>query len=167
MRKIFTFFAALLMVLSVSADETVHFNLTGWDNRVANYHYWIYRGETADQSMSIDLTSGYTTQLARSYMYDDMEIGSCSLYIYEDDAEYSFTSLMVEVEVNDDGVITISGEGSAENGVTIIFTCEPFGGPATAISNTAAEIKVQKIIENGQVVIPRDGKKFNLMGAEL
>lgn len=166
MRKIFTFFAALLMVLSVSADETVHFNLTGWDNRVENYHYWIYRGETADQSMSIDLTSGYTTQLARFYMYDDMAIGSCSLYIYEDDAEYSFASLMVEVEVND-GVITISGEGTAENGVTIIFTCEPFGGPATAISNTAAEIKVQKAIENGQVVILRDGKKFNAVGIKL
>lgn len=37
----------------------------------------------------------------------------------------------------------------------------------TALSNTAAAVKATKIIENGQVVILRDGKKFSALGAEL
>lgn len=37
----------------------------------------------------------------------------------------------------------------------------------TAISNTAVDTKVQKVIRNGQVVIIRDGVEFNLLGAQL
>ncbi len=38
----------------------------------------------------------------------------------------------------------------------------------SAISNTAAEaVKVQKVIRNGQVVILRDGKEYNVLGAQL
>lgn len=38
---------------------------------------------------------------------------------------------------------------------------------ATAISNTDAAVKTTKIIRNGQVIIVRDGKAFNVLGAEL
>lgn len=37
----------------------------------------------------------------------------------------------------------------------------------TALSNTAAGVKATKLVENGQIVIIRDGKKFNLLGAKL
>ena len=37
----------------------------------------------------------------------------------------------------------------------------------TAISNTDAAEKATKIIRNGQVIIVRDGKAFNVLGAEL
>ena len=37
----------------------------------------------------------------------------------------------------------------------------------TAVSNTNAEIKATKAIRDGQVVIVRDGKTFNVLGAEL
>ena len=37
----------------------------------------------------------------------------------------------------------------------------------TAIESTKVDTKAAKIIENGQVIILREGKKFNLVGAEL
>ena len=38
---------------------------------------------------------------------------------------------------------------------------------ATGVANTAVQGKVVKIVRNGQVVILRDGKEFNLLGTEL
>lgn len=38
---------------------------------------------------------------------------------------------------------------------------------ATALQNTAANVKATKVIENNQMVILRDSKRFNLVGAEL
>ncbi len=44
----------------------------------------------------------------------------------------------------------------------------PAGEEPQGISNTAAEaVKVQKVIRNGQVVILRDGKEYNVLGAQL
>lgn len=40
-------------------------------------------------------------------------------------------------------------------------------GPATAVDNTTVAPQVQKIIRNGQVLIIRDGKTFNMMGQEV
>ena len=37
----------------------------------------------------------------------------------------------------------------------------------TAVENTTATVKVQKLIRNGQVLIIRDGKTFNMMGQEI
>ena len=37
----------------------------------------------------------------------------------------------------------------------------------TAINNTNAAVKATKMIHNGQVIIIRDGKAFNILGAEL
>ena len=37
----------------------------------------------------------------------------------------------------------------------------------TALENTAAEVKSVKVIENGQVVIIRDGVRYNAVGAKL
>lgn len=51
-------------------------------------------------------------------------------------------------------------------GTTQLFGVETNTTP-TALENTTATVKAQKVIENGQIVIIRDGKKFNLVGAEL
>ena len=42
------------------------------------------------------------------------------------------------------------------------------GDPGQGVENTAAEgVKVQKIFRDGQVVIVRDGKAYNMLGAQL
>ena len=38
---------------------------------------------------------------------------------------------------------------------------------ATAISNTGAEVKAQKVIENGQIFILKNGVKYNVLGASV
>lgn len=44
---------------------------------------------------------------------------------------------------------------------------EQTDGPATAIDNTILAPQVEKIVRNGQVLIIRDGKTFNMMGQEV
>lgn len=44
---------------------------------------------------------------------------------------------------------------------------EQTDGPATAIDNTVIAPQVQKIIRDGQVLIIRDGKTYNMMGQEV
>ena len=39
-----------------------------------------------------------------------------------------------------------------------------WNSPVTNIENTAAAIKVVKVIENGQMIIIRDNEKFNVQG---
>lgn len=41
------------------------------------------------------------------------------------------------------------------------------GGTHTALENTTSTVKAQKLIENGQVVIIRDGVRYNAVGAKL
>ena len=44
----------------------------------------------------------------------------------------------------------------------------PAGNDPQGVENTAAEaVKVQKIVRDGQVIIVRDGKTYNVLGAEL
>ena len=43
----------------------------------------------------------------------------------------------------------------------------PEKGGATAISNTEAEVKAQKVIENGQIFILKNGVKYNVLGASV
>ncbi len=41
------------------------------------------------------------------------------------------------------------------------------GGGTSALENVAAEVKATKVIENGQLVIIRDGVRYNALGAQL
>lgn len=43
----------------------------------------------------------------------------------------------------------------------------PEKGGATAISNTETEVKAQKVIENGQIFILKNGVKYNVLGASV
>lgn len=57
------------------------------------------------------------------------------------------------------------GGGDNFNATDIVLV--PNSGPATAISNTEAPLKASKRLVNGQVVIIRDNKTYNVLGAEL
>ena len=53
--------------------------------------------------------------------------------------------------------------GEAFNVTDIVLV----GNFPTAISNTAAESKAVKFFENGQLVILKNGVKYNALGAQL
>ena len=64
-------------------------------------------------------------------------------------------------------MIQFNKEAGAPFNVTDIVLVLKSDGPTTAVEYTAATIQCQKVIENGQVLIIRDGKTFNLFGAEV
>ena len=41
------------------------------------------------------------------------------------------------------------------------------GGTASSVDNVAVKVGAQKVIRNGQVLIIRDGKTFNMLGQEV
>ena len=64
-------------------------------------------------------------------------------------------------------MIQFNKEAGAPFNVTDIVLVLKSDGPTTAVEYTAATIQCQKVIENGQVLIIRDGKTFNLFSAEV
>lgn len=64
-------------------------------------------------------------------------------------------------------MIQFNKEAGAPFNVTDIVLVLKSDGPTTAEEYTAATIQCQKVIENGQVLIIRDGKTFNLTGVEV
>lgn len=64
-------------------------------------------------------------------------------------------------------MIQFNKEAGAPFNVTDIVLVLKSDGPTTAEEYTAATIQCQKVIENGQALIIRDGKTFNLFGAEV
>jgi hypothetical protein len=61
-------------------------------------------------------------------------------------------------------MIQFNKEGGAPFNVTDIVLVGDF---STAISNTAVESEAVKCFENGQLVIIKNGVKYNALGAQL
>lgn len=57
--------------------------------------------------------------------------------------------------------------GAGSNGGVNIYAIEFIADPAQAVSNTTVAAKATKIMENGQLVIIRDGVKYNALGAAI
>ena len=104
------------------------------------------------------------TQAVCEEQWTDLEADA----IYMAEAEGEFVMLLKGSEVMDklavyDGVEYTLRKANARGGFGLTVEQQHAG-----IDNTAAEaVKVQKIIRNGQVIIVRDGKEFNVLGAQL
>ena len=75
------------------------------------------------------------------------------------------TAAAATAYVDEDGDLTIHLFADAK--VYTFSEKEQTDGPATAIDNTIVAPQVQKIVRNGQVLIIRDGKTYNMMGQEV
>ena len=75
------------------------------------------------------------------------------------------TAAAATAYVDGDGDLTIYLWADAK--VYTFSEKEQTDGPATAIDNTIVAPQVQKIVRNGQVLIIRDGKTYNMMGQEV
>ena len=66
---------------------------------------------------------------------------------------------------------TMSGSRTGQYGLNTpsYFCIDNLGAeaPKEAVVNTKAEVKAVKMMRNGQVVIVRGNKAFNILGAEL
>ena len=84
--------------------------------------------------------------------------------------EWTYIDLTELGEV-DEISFTMDGTKKNDYGLTTptYFAMDNFGAgaPAEAVENTEVAVKAVKVIRNGQVVIIREGKTFNILGAEL
>ena len=75
------------------------------------------------------------------------------------------TAAAATAYVDGDGDLTIHLFADAK--VYTFTQKEQTDGPATAIDNTVVAPQVEKIVRDGQVLIIRDGKTYNMMGQEV
>ena len=94
------------------------------------------------------------------------ELEANAIYLAENEGE--FVALLKGSEVFEnlalyDGKTYTLRKANARGGFGL-----PAGNDPQGVENTAAEaVKVQKIVRDGQVIIVRDGKTYNVLGAEL
>ena len=84
--------------------------------------------------------------------------------------EWTYVDLSSLGEI-DELTFSFSGSRANDNGVLTptYFCIDNIGAtaPVEAVANTKAAVKATKTIRNGQVVIIRDNKAFNILGTEL
>lgn len=83
-----------------------------------------------------------------------------------DELTGSSTHKAIETVV-EDGVATIYVWCPNGNAYAYKYTPAEEDDTTTAVENTTATVKVQKLIRDGQVLMVRDGKTFNMMGQEI
>jgi len=92
---------------------------------------------------------------------------------YLDANSYVDNGYGVEFEFTEAGTYTFSVYAGYVDGYYIEALSEEVAcqvvvvDPQTALNNVAADVNAQKIFENGQVLIIRDGKVFNTAGAQV
>ena len=180
MKKIFTFFAAVLMSVSmfaqsISPEEVIELGNTG----CVGTHYQVLGGGTGVSSRVVGKSDNYTITV-ESLNGEIIDNITLKVYFPSNWTGYSIASTsgtvsgdvanyqdLVVTNINATSVtLSRSGEGHANGSVSFhrIIVNE---GSATAIDNTAVDMKATKRIENGQIIIERDGKFFNATGAEV
>lgn len=86
-----------------------------------------------------------------------------------DDASTTWSSTFIQFDVELDEAEYYRFLCQVNQGEYTIYEGELFYGtnPATALDNASVDTKAVKRIENGQLLIERDGKKFTVIGTEL
>ena len=113
-----------------------------------------------------DLETSYPAQAATSkwtnVTFKDAANGDLSL------AGSSDGDINLAVDRLDDVLTDIEGTERGEKTYAGAYEAGEFPqGPGTALENTTVAPQVQKIVRDGQVLIIRDGKTFNMMGQEV
>lgn len=165
MKKIFSLLAIAMMAITASA-ATITLEITGGvypcEGELAGYT--AYAGYDVDEDFAIQLalpTGAGTYGYSDLYGVDNYPDGSYLVSFKTVGDLISFVDAVIEVYAD----ASLHASLLLESGdVYEVF----FNRPATtALSNTDAEVKAVKVIENGQVVILKGDKRFNLMGAEM
>ena len=173
MKKLFTFFfAALMSVGMYAAEVTVVFaaNSNTKEVSVELPHTFWCELEYEDGELDVIIQELYA--LSRGgycdYFYDGPEAeGNPAVTAGADEDSNHFITISEAFE----GTATVSGiyikrTEMDEDPFTYTLTISTKGS-ATAISKTAVEAKAVKRIVNGQLLIEKNGKFYNALGAEV
>ena len=173
MRKIFTFLFAALLSVSLFAEEvTVVFAANEKTKEVTVTLPRTFACDMINENGELDLIIQELYALPQGgycdYYYDGpVATGNAAVTAGADDDANHFITISEAFE----GTATVSGKyvkyiDLEEEEFTYTLTIS-IKGSATAISNTAVEAKAVKRIVNGQLLIEREGKTFNAIGAEV
>lgn len=184
MKKIFFLMATMCCTLMIQAKstsetltcdgstktaETEHFSLVATAKDGVDSDGWTHYAYQNDQ-ITITAKDGETKMTQFKVTYDDRSNnapssgyvvctpGTTQAYTWN-----SYYQMFTDINATS-AVISITGAGCHVQSVEVFFEEEDV---TTALDNAADQAKSVKMIENGQVVILRDGKKFNLVGAKL
>ena len=132
----------------------------GDDDWFVLYCIGIKNGDAVD-TVEVDLASAGT--YIAEWTYVDLsalgEINGLTFSMKSSDESYGYMNTPAYFAMDNFGSVRPFGYKEPERA--------QFPKEATAITNTNAAVKAQKVIRNGQVLIIRDGKAYNVLGAEL
>lgn len=124
--------------------------------------------KTAGAYVEVGLNAGDVLKVKFGNVADDVKIDGVT--VAKDDINnvvrgYEYTATAegyVRIETTTGGTVVLK-QIMINEAIKAVELPEPV---ATALENIQA-VKAEKMIENGRVVIRRDGKRFNLIGAEM
>ena len=166
MRKIFTFLCAALMSVSMFAATVVTITNNDFPGMDVSF---TKDGVTVSADLIDNMQSGnlvapgsFSTTLGN---FTKIEVNAMDVNISGEG--WSGNSEKMTWTGNASSVSFTGDINGEEEGVTLKFTIEPSGGE-TAVDNIQID-KAQstKLIRNGMLLIEKNGKIYNVMGAEV
>ena len=147
------------IVISFSGAE-VYF-----EDEIASDDYWLASGTNDDYEVWFS-NGPAVTQVAGTYTEADLDPEYTTVEDLATGVKVGFKTITLVVVEQSNGSLHFHAEGVGkdDNNYTIDMQ---YGDLPSAVDNTNAEVKAVKSIENGQLIINRNGVKFNVVGARI
>lgn len=136
-----------------------------WSDHVADAGWWQVMGaESVDTLYFVSLSPNYCTSVAGTYTWADMDKDYSFIYVDADQYSYAFANLNIVITVNA-SAINIKATGIAKNGILYKITFDPID--RTALDDVIETFKASKSVQNGQLIIEKDGVRYNALGTVI
>lgn len=106
-------------------------------------------------------TDTYLLQLSN---VDHVVKGSYDIEVYREHAGEPVATKTLDIAASGKYNIDFTFDASEEDPTKALVVEALYQGPATAVDNTEVEGKAAKVIRDGQLLIVKDGKTFNVLG---
>lgn len=157
---------------AVDNPDTVRVRVkkTGFKDNTAEDGSWTIMGMNLSNGTVFALLFSClnTESIVGTYTLDDMDFERTYLNDpYRGSNHLNLETFFMEVTDND-GTISISAKGLAENGFFYEITFDEFTIPSTAITEVTSDSKYacRKVMSNGKLIIEYDGKRYDTLGIE-
>ena len=108
----------------------------------------------------------WVDQAAGTYTEADLDPEWTTVQDLNTGVKVGFKTITLEVVEQSNGSLHFHAEGVGKDNNNYTIDMQ-YGDLPSAVENTNAEVKTVKAIENGQLIINRNGVKFNVVGARI
>ncbi|MBR2285138.1 MAG: hypothetical protein IJ900_01240, partial [Paludibacteraceae bacterium] len=150
------------------AEKTVNVEVPQWqlvDDYVAYLSLFAVAGEDANGTyvqLALNMPDG-ATAIAGDYTEEDFDLQYFGCYVADANNAYRIFSATIKVAQNEDGKVFVTADLLCYNN-TLYKVTTPVGEGINAVE---AAVKAIKRLVNGQVVIEKAGKSYNMNGAVI